>query len=288
MPEQQELPVEPQIAPSDQNGDEAPVTPDTPETAAADPAEPVAELTDEQKNEQAIKAREERARKSASSVQRRMKEMADATAAERARAEAAERRNDAMLQALLGRQAQPAGNGEPQRDDPRFGGDYEKFIEARAEWRALAAVEQRMAQHSQSWQQQEQQRQQQMAAVTMAQQFHSKLDVSARTVPDFAELMADNEDLEVGNALPAILEAENPAAVMAYFARNHNAADRISRLSPIAAAREVGKIELTLKGGPQVSNAPAPGKPVGSKPGSSSEPPEDPDAYMAWAAKNMR
>lgn len=282
-------PETPEIAPSPQNGDIAPETPETPETVAADPAEPVAELTEEQKNAKVLQEREERSRKSANRIQQRFNEQADSIRRQEARAEAAERRNDALIAAMLGRQQQgPQGTGEPKRDDPQFGGDYEKYLDARTEWRADQRFAQRMQEQSQQWQQTSQQHNEQQAAAAFEAQYTQKIAAGIKANPEHLEVIRDNDDVFVGNAIPAIAESENPIALMHYFARNRDAAARVAHLSPIAAAREVGKIELSLKAKPQVSTAPAPGQPVGAKPGSSSTPPEDPDAYMAWAAKHMR
>lgn len=273
-----------QIAPSEQNGDTAPATPDTTEPVAADPTEPVAEETDEQKNDRELKAREQRSEKAQRGIQRRFSEMAEANRQERESRLAAERRNDALIAALTRGAQQPqgqAGNGEPQRT--QFD-DYEKFIEARAEWKADQRWQQREAERNQQWQQHTQNTQ----ASEMARNFETRMTKSAKAIPDFMEIIEDNRDVFVGNAVPAIAESDNPAGLMVYFAQNREAAARIANLSPIAAAREVGKIELQLKAKPQISNAPPPGKPVGAKPGTSSAPPEDPDAYMEWAAKNMK
>ncbi len=50
----------------------------------------------------------------------------------------------------------------------------------------------------------------------------------------------------------------------------------------------LGQISATIKGPAKVSNAPPPGKGIRATPSAGSAAPEDPDAYMAWRAKNLR
>ena len=304
MDEQQttapDAPEVPQIAPSEQNGDFASESGDENlHTAEADPADNEAELTDEQKNEQALKDREERSRRSARGIQKRFQEMTAAQQRAEARADAAERRNDMILQRLLqgGGQPQPGmpqpqGTGEPQRTDPQFAGDYEAYLDARADWRAEQRVVASMTEREQQWAAQQSQQAVNHQAAQIAQEFTTRMEKSVKGVPNFSEIADDilngSGDVEIGHGAMAIVESDDPAKVIAYLAQNREAAQRIARMSPIGAARAIGQLELTLKGKPQISNAPAPINPVGARASASSSPPEDPDAYMAWAAKHMR
>ena len=251
---------------------------------AADTTETEAE-TDEQKNERELKAQQERADKRARGVQKRLDELTADKYAERSAREAAERRLDMLMAQQQPRPAIQQDQTEPQRG--QFD-DYEKFIEARAEWRAEKAVERRMSQQTQQWDQQRQQGEVQRQAQAIASDFQRKLAEGRKSIPDFDEVIADASDVQVGNAFPAIATSDNPAALMVYLGKNPDVAARLSTLPPVLAAREIGKLEAKLVTPPQVSKAPSPGKPVGSKPGSASDPPEDIEGYMAWAKKNMR
>jgi len=254
------------------------------DAVAADTTETVAE-TDEQKNEREIKAQQERTEKRARGVQKRMDELTADKHAERSAREAAEKRFDELLKVTQGKTVPAPSDAEPQRG--QFD-DYEKFIEARAEWRAEKAVERRMAQHTQKWDEQLQQQEVQRQAQTIANNFQQKLAEGRKSIPDFDEVIADSQDIQIGNALPAIASSDNPAALMVYLGKNRDVTARIAAMPPVLAALEIGRIESKLVASPQVSKAPSPGKPVGSKPGSASEPPEDIEGYMAWAKKNMR
>lgn len=265
---------------------EMPVDENQPEQVTADTTETEAE-TDEQKNEREISKQKERSEKRALGVQKRIDELTADKYAERAAREALQRNYDAMHAALQAQQQRPQeqDTGEPKRE--QFD-DYEKFIEARADWRADMRIQHRLAQQNEQWRQQRQQQDVAQQATAIANDFQRKLSEQRKAIPDFDEVIADAADVQVGNAFPAIATADNPAALMVYLAKNPDVAGRIAMLSPVLAAREIGKLEMKLSTGPQVSKAPSPGKPVGSKPGSSSEPPEDIEGYMAWAKKNMR
>ncbi|MBU6188403.1 MAG: hypothetical protein KGR68_03720 [Betaproteobacteria bacterium] len=64
----------------------------------------------------------------------------------------------------------------------------------------------------------------------------------------------------------ALTDAENPGALLAHLAKNAGEVTRISKLSPLAAARELGKIEARLSAAPvapaRPSAAPPPPRPV--------------------------
>lgn len=72
------------------------------------------------------------------------------------------------------------------------------------------------------------------------------------TAPDFP--MA-------AHVVHALTDAEDPGALLAHLAKNRADVERISKLSPMAAARELGKIEARLSAAPPApvpSNAPPP------------------------------
>jgi hypothetical protein len=183
------------------------------------------------------------------------------------------------------RQQQPA---PPRREDFT---DIETYFERRAEY----AAEQKARQMFDSLQRNAAAEQQQAAeranALALAQSFQSKMDASAKAYPDFKRVvLEEGAHVPVGNAAVALAQSENPAGVMIYLAQNPERAERIAQMHPVSAAREIGKIEASLTK-PQVSNAPPPGRPNGSRPSASAVTPPDnhtSDQYMAWAAKHLK
>ena len=109
-----------------------------------------------------------------------------------------------------------------------------------------------------------------------------------KTIPDFRETIED-ADVSIPQESLAILRHMEDGPLLAYhIAKNPEIAEKLSGQPPYLQAVTLGQISTTLKATPQISKAPPPGKPVQTKPGSSSEPPSNPDDYSAWAAKHMR
>ena len=248
---------------------------------------PAVEETDEQRNERAANETRERAEKKAKGVQARLNELTADKHAERRRAEAAEQRYLALQQERANQPRQPQNTGEPQRTDPRFK-SYEDYLEARADWRADMRSQQVWAAQAQRSNAERQQHANMQQANEMARAFESRLATDKKSVPDFDAVVADS-DLEVANHVGAqVAASEIPAKVMHYLATHEDVVNRLNRSTPFAVARELGAIEATLRGSRQVSKAPAPGTPVGSKGVGDSDPPTDTEAYMRWAEKHLK
>ncbi len=68
------------------------------------------------------------------------------------------------------------------------------------------------------------------------------------SIDDFEEVMEEAEDVEVSPALQeAIFDSSVGPQVLYELAKNPEEANRISKLSPIAAIREIGRIEGKLQ-----------------------------------------
>lgn len=102
--------------------------------------------------------------------------------------------------------------------------------------------------------------------------FQSKVAEFSKTQDDFNEVIEDVDDIPLSVGLQeSILTSDVGPQVMYELAKNREELERINRLSPIAQAREIGKIEARLgeknqkKPEAKVSKAPAPVSPVGTK-----------------------
>jgi len=166
---------------------------------------------------------------------------------------------------------QPETPAEPQppaanRPDPAKFDDYSDYVEALTEWK----VENKRRE----WERENQQRvastehQQKMAAL------HSKINEGYAMYEDFEEI-AMAENLPITETITEVLaECEMPAQVVYYLGKNRTEAIALSRMTPIAAARQIARIEAAISASPQepakpkktVTAAPAPIKPVGSGP----------------------
>ena len=100
-----------------------------------------------------------------------------------------------------------------------------------------------------------------------AAQWDKRLDEARKKLEDFDELVLENDQVNITDAMKqAIFEADRGPEVAYFLAQNPAEAERIAKLSPVAAVRAIGKIEDGLTPAktaapskkPKVSSAPAP------------------------------
>jgi hypothetical protein len=103
--------------------------------------------------------------------------------------------------------------------------------------------------------------------------FHDREEEARNKYDDF-EQVAYNPKLPITDAMAQTIQSSEVGPDMAYYlGSNPKEADRISRLSPLQQAKELGKIEAKLADNPPVkktSNAPAPIAPVTARSSSGS------------------
>jgi hypothetical protein len=176
-----------------------------------------------------------------------------------------------------GANSQYVQHGEkPQRDN--YDSD-EAYIEAIADYKAEAKfveIERRR----------EQQR--------VKQQVATKFDEASKKYDDWEEVVAEANYIPSTPAMAeAIATSENVADVFYYLAKNPSDAKRIASLSPIAAAREIGRIDARLSNPEKpkeqpiqkTTAAPRPARtvaPSGSAPVVKSPDQMTPDEYYRW------
>lgn len=129
----------------------------------------------------------------------------------------------------------------------------EDYVEALADQRA----EQKLAERDQRRQQAE-----------ILETYHDKEEEIRAKYEDF-EQVAYNPNLPITTVMAQSIQASDNGPEVAYhLGANPKEAERISRLSPIMQAKEIGKIEAQLAANPPVkktSNAPAPISPVSAR-----------------------
>ena len=216
------------------------------------------------------------------------------------RAMEAERRADLLLEtqrAMLAREQpkppEPPQEAQPPREED-YPGDYRAFLRAEAEFTARKATgdllrsdrEARDEQQRQRYEQaQSQQHMRQVGAVLGS--FQDRADAFAKEAPDYDQAVQGLADVEIGphNAamVQTLLLRPDSAKVLYHLGKNPGIADQISRLPPALQGSAVGEFAASLRHAPQPSNAPPPGRPVGSRSaGSSAAPAGSMDDYAAW------
>ncbi len=251
---------------------EGEVTPEEVQTVAQDEAEATAAEKQEDSHDEDAEPK-----KSKGGFQRRIDELT------RQREE--ERREKERLLSLVERlsgsdrpkpqEAQPQVSSEPKRED--FD-DYEQYLEARAEFRAVKALDARLQQQEAQRAQQAQMTEQQKQVAT----WNAKLAEARSKLPDFDDVTS--ADVPITQSMSsAIMDSDKGAEVAYYLAKNPAEAARIAALSPIGQVREIGKLEDRVAAKPvKPSSAPEPIKPVGAR-SSGSDPFSDKLPMDQWA-----
>lgn len=165
---------------------------------------------------------------------------------------------------------------------------YEAYYEELADWKAEQKFKQIQERESQAKQQESQRTEQERIRSLIA-------DVTAvgeRKYDDYEDALVADKNTYSEIAINAALESDVGADILYYLATHQDEAAKISKLSPYAQAKEIGRLEvqLTTKPAKKQSDAPAPIKPVGSaKATSLTYSPDMSDAdYAKWRDAQKR
>lgn len=140
---------------------------------------------------------------------------------------------------------------------------YEAYLEALTDWKA----EQKFAEREKKTKEDSSKRDRVERLQQAASTFEERAEKFREKVEDFDDVVYD-ESLPVTQAMSeAILDSDIGPELLYHLGQNPKEAARIARLSPFAAAREIGKLEVKLStpAPKKPSNAPDPITPVGGK-----------------------
>jgi hypothetical protein len=244
---------------------------------------------DGQENKNLVDAEKQKSERKISGIQKRLNELTRDKYSERQAREALERQNQELMSLLkTGRQpADTPADGRPQQSQFT---DYAEFVRADAVWNATQAAKAMMEQTMKAQGEHTQRQSQAQADAAAVAAYQARQAAIAKSIPDFAETMEDADTVDVPTpVLTMIRQLDNGPLIAYHMVKNPTLAQQFFGKSEAMQGVLLGQLSASLKGSAKVSNAPPPGQPARAKAaGSSSEPPTDPDAYMAWAAKNMR
>lgn len=166
--------------------------------------------------------------------------------------------------------------------------DYGEFVEALADWKAdqkvSGALKARDADTARTAEQRVQE--------TKAQTFAERQATAKTTIADYDAVVSAADVPIAAHLGEAILDSDRGPELVYHLAKNPAEAARLSALSPMAAARELGRLEATL-GQPSappakpVTKAPAPMKPTAGTGGTATTDPArmSHEEYRAFRAK---
>jgi hypothetical protein len=187
---------------------------------------------------------------------------------ERELAQAAEReaRRDALLEKALealqkgGKAPEtppevPAAEVAPKREDFE---DYQDFIEARTEWKTRETFRAEMAKINESRKQETAQTEEQKAQQEVNDQLEQRKTKGREKYSDFEKVALDPK-VPINPLMAEVIAGSDIGEEVAYFlGKNRDEALRIAKLSPLAAAKEMGALEASLKAKPVVTTTKAP------------------------------
>jgi hypothetical protein len=188
-----------------------------------------------------IVAKKHRAMKEAEEFGR---EEYNARRAAEARAEALQRQIDELKGTKSGNGPASEAGDEPKPEDFKTVGEYAKAL---TKWEVAQARKAESAEAAKQTQKQQ--------IETVQQQFAQRVAETAKTIPDYHEVV-EAADWEVPHHMQAyIVDSENGARLGYHFAKNRDEFDRIAKLSPIRAFAELGKLEDKLTAGKPVRDS---------------------------------
>jgi hypothetical protein len=161
---------------------------------------------------------------------------------------------------------------------------HDEYLEALTDWK----LEQRETERENKKREVELKTQQQ----SQAQSFQAKVKDFAKSTEDFNDVVSEVDDITLTPGLQEVLISSEVGPELMYeLAKNRKELERINALGPLAAAREIGKIEARLSKAHSPSKeakqtkAPQPISPVGNK--GSGKPAKSPEnmnfgEYKKW------
>lgn len=175
-------------------------------------------------------------------------------------------------------------DGRPKKDDFET---HDAYVEALTDWKVESKLSAEKAKTTQS---------QVQSAIHKRDSSHQERTREfVKTHPDFTDVVAELDDAsEVSLTLKeVILNSENGPELMYQLAKNRKEFERINALTPLAAAREIGKFESKFAkpsaatDETKTTRAPAPVNPISGKGTVSTKDPNkmEFDEYKAWHKK---
>lgn len=132
-------------------------------------------------------------------------------------------------------QAQQSAPAAPTKPTPDKYDDYGDYVEALTDWKTEQAVAKRMEQDSTR-----------KVAETRSQTFAERQVATRAVLPDYDAVVGASETPIANHVGEAILESDRGPELAYHFAKNPDVLQNLNGMTPMQAAREIGKLEATL------------------------------------------
>ena len=180
--------------------------------------------------------------------------------------ELTKRAHEAEREAQRWREAAERKTADPsEKPNPDKFGSYDEYVEALADWKA----DQRVAESFKRRDAERSQAAEARAAEAKAQAWAERQSEFREATPDYDAVVGKSAVQIAPHVVDTLLDSESGPELAYHLAKRPETVKRINALSPLSAARELGRIEATLSSpaAPQIkpaSKAPAPITPVRS------------------------
>lgn len=157
-------------------------------------------------------------------------------------------------------------------------GSYDEYVEALADWRA----DQRVAESFKRRDAERSQAAEARAAEAKAQAWHERQSNFREATPDYDAVVGKSSVQVAPHVVDTLLDSDSGPELAYHLAKHPETVRRINALSPLAAAREIGRIEASLSTPAAPREKPASKAPAPITPARSSAP-----ASVNLATANM-
>jgi hypothetical protein len=132
-------------------------------------------------------------------------------------------------------QAQQSAPAAPIKPTPDKYDDYGDYVEALTDWKTEQAVAKRMEQDSTR-----------KVAETRSQTFAERQVATRAVLPDYDAVVGASETPIANHVGEALMESDRGPELAYHFAKNPDVLQNLNGMTPMQAAREIGKLEATL------------------------------------------
>ena len=193
--------------------------------------------------------------------------------------ELTKRAHEAEREAQRWREAAERKTADPsEKPNPDKFGSYDEYVEALADWKA----DQRVAESFKRRDAERSQAAEARAAEAKAQAWAERQSEFREATPDYDAVVGKSAVQIAPHVVDTLLDSDSGPELAYHLAKHPETVKRINSLSPLAAAREIGRIEATLSNPAATQFKPASKAPAPITPARSSAP-----AAVDLASANM-
>lgn len=169
----------------------------------------------------------------------------------------AERERDELqerLQAIESRLSEPKPAAQPTAILPDNFETYDEYVQALAEDKAKKVIQRQI----EELQQREEQNRQNARRHEIQTTLMSKMEAAAERYDDFAEVVTDPNAQITATMVEALADTDNAGDIAYFLGKNPDKARAIASLSPLAQAREIGRLDERFGAQQKTIKKPAP------------------------------